>query len=67
MVGADGVLLDDCGSKNGTFLAGTRVTSAVKIANRDAIHAGSLLLMFRMCDGLMSTETNIQPARNGTR
>jgi pSer/pThr/pTyr-binding forkhead associated (FHA) protein len=41
------VTLEDLDSKNGTFLQGQRVSSAVRLTNGDEIRAGSVVLRFR--------------------
>ena len=59
---ADGVALEDFGSKNGTFRGNDRVTSPVQLADGDAIRIGSLLLTFRVRAPDGSTETQAQTA-----
>jgi DNA-binding winged helix-turn-helix (wHTH) protein len=61
VVTAEGSLLEDFGSKNGTFRGSERVTSPVPLADGDAIRIGSLLLTFRMRALGMSTETQAPP------
>jgi pSer/pThr/pTyr-binding forkhead associated (FHA) protein len=39
--------IEDCASKSGTFLHGTRVTSPAALAEGDIIGIGSLILTFR--------------------
>jgi pSer/pThr/pTyr-binding forkhead associated (FHA) protein len=53
------VTLEDLDSKNGTFLQGQRVSSAVTLTDGDEIRAGSVVLRFRMSSpkGLTSTWT----------
>ena len=51
MVAAEAVMLDDFGSKNGTFRGDERVTSPVPLADGDAIHIGSLLVTFHCARG----------------
>ncbi len=46
-VAEDGATLEDCGSKNGTFLGGDRVGEAVSLRDGDRILLGSALLVFR--------------------
>jgi len=46
IVMADGVSLEDSGSKNGTFVGGVRAVSPVRLAHGDEIHIGALLLKF---------------------
>jgi len=59
LVSAEGATLEDLESKNGTFLKGRRVSSAVSLANGDEIRTGSVVLRFRMSSpkGLTSTWT----------
>ena len=63
VVTADGTVLEDFGSKNGTFLGGHPVTSPVPLADGDEIHVGSVLVTFCMRALLLSTDTQAQPAR----
>jgi DNA-binding winged helix-turn-helix (wHTH) protein len=62
VVRPESTLLEDCGSKNGTFRRGERVTSPVPLADGDAIHIGSLLVTFHMQAFLVSTDTNAWPS-----
>jgi DNA-binding winged helix-turn-helix (wHTH) protein len=48
LISATRVTLEDLASKNGTFLKGQRVSSAVMLTNGDEIRAGSVVLRFRM-------------------
>jgi DNA-binding winged helix-turn-helix (wHTH) protein len=59
VITGDAALLEDCGSKNGTFVEGRRVTASVPVADGDAIHLGSLRVLFRQRERMMSTITNI--------
>ena len=54
--------LEDLGSKNGTFLRGQRLTSAVVLANGDEIRVGVVPLRFRAFEAADSTRT--PPARS---
>ena len=56
VVTADGVVLEDFGSKNGTFHHGARVTAPIRLADGDDIRIGSLLVSFHV-RGPESTET----------
>jgi DNA-binding winged helix-turn-helix (wHTH) protein len=47
VVGADGVSLEDCGSKNGTWRGNVKVTGPVRLADGDAIRFGSVCMIFR--------------------
>lgn len=62
VVDGSGVVLEDFGSKNGTFHRDVRVTSAVAIADGDSIRIGSQLLTFRAAAG-DSTETHVEWSR----
>jgi DNA-binding winged helix-turn-helix (wHTH) protein len=57
IVTAEGAVLEDFGSKNGTFRGGTQVTSPVVLADGDAIGIGSVQITFHTLRGSMSTET----------
>jgi hypothetical protein len=46
LVTPDGATIQDCGSKNGTFREGERVTSPVRLSDGDAIRIGALLVLF---------------------
>jgi DNA-binding winged helix-turn-helix (wHTH) protein len=58
----EGTVLEDFGSKNGTFRGGERVTSSVPLADGDSIRFGSLLVTFHERGTMGSTETEAQPA-----
>ena len=58
VVTAEGTVLEDFGSKNGTLRGSERVTSPVQLADGDAIHIGSLLVTFHVRAPLGSTETH---------
>ncbi len=60
VVTAGGTMLEDFGSKNGTFRGGERVTSPVQLVDGDAIHIGSLRVTFHV-RGPGSTETQVRP------
>jgi DNA-binding winged helix-turn-helix (wHTH) protein len=46
-VGEDGATIEDCGSKNGTFLGASRVVQPLALKDGDRILLGSALLVFR--------------------
>jgi FHA domain len=55
---ADGVaVLEDLGSKNGTFVNDQRITTAVRLSDRDQIRVGEVRLRFRILSAQPSTET----------
>lgn len=62
LVEGGGVVLEDFGSKNGTFHGNVRVTASVALADGDSIRIGSQLLTFHTGGGY-STETQVDPAR----
>lgn len=49
--------LEDLGSKNGTFLNGRKITSAVALADADEIRLGLVPTTFRVVGGATSTKT----------
>ena len=57
VVTADGTVLEDFGSKNGTFRGNERVTSPIQLVDGDAIRIGSLLVTFHVPRRTDSTET----------
>ena len=61
VVTAEGAVLEDFGSKNGTFRGGEPVSAPVQLADGDAIHIGSLLVTFHVRALLMSTDTQARP------
>ena len=61
VVTAEGTVLEDFGSKNGTFLGSERVTSPVQLADGDSIRIGALLVTFHVREPSGSTETQVQP------
>jgi hypothetical protein len=63
VVTAEETVLEDFGSKNGTFRGGERVTAPVRLADGDAIRIGSLLVTFHDRGLMVSTDTQTQPAR----
>ena len=61
LVTAEGTVLEDFGSKNGTVRGDTRVTSPVELADGDAIRIGSVLVTFHARGPLGATDTLVQP------
>ncbi len=51
-----GAVLEDLGSKNGTYLKDARLTSPARLVDGDQIRVGSVRLTFRMVDSLASTK-----------
>ncbi len=50
-------VLEDLGSKNGTYLRGQRIRSPSDLADGDEIRIGWVVMTFRVFKGLKSTET----------
>ena len=65
IVDVNGALLEDLGSKNGTFVNDRRVAGPMPIVDGDQVRIGSLLFTFRMAQGTETTET--QSSRSGAR
>jgi DNA-binding winged helix-turn-helix (wHTH) protein len=63
LVSAERTLLEDCGSKNGTFRGDDRLTEPTALADGDAILIGSLLLTFRVRPLMSSTDTLLDRAQ----
>jgi DNA-binding winged helix-turn-helix (wHTH) protein len=57
--GRDAVL-EDLGSKNGTYLRGSRVTDSLRLEDGDEIHVGSVVVRFRMMLGAGPTATQLK-------
>ena len=65
IVDVNGALLEDLGSKNGTFVNDRRVAGPMPIVDGDQVRIGSLLFTFRIAQGTETTET--QSSRSGAR
>ena len=60
---ADGqAMLEDLGSKNGTFVGKRRIDSITALADGDRIRIGSIELTFRVVRGVGSTRTSADQA-----
>jgi DNA-binding winged helix-turn-helix (wHTH) protein len=62
-VSPDGASLEDLSSKNGTFLRGKPVTTAVGLTDGDEIGVGSVVLRFRMASRSTATWSRSSPQR----
>ena len=63
LIDADRTMLEDFGSKNGTFIRERKVTSTpVSLADGDEIRIGSLLLTYHVRGASMSTDTFVAGA-----
>jgi DNA-binding winged helix-turn-helix (wHTH) protein len=60
-----GAVVEDLGSKNGTYVNDRPVTSLTPITDGDQVRIGSLLFTFRLSQASDSTET--QSSQSGTR
>jgi pSer/pThr/pTyr-binding forkhead associated (FHA) protein len=61
LVTPDRVVLEDFGSKNGTFRGADRIGAPIALADGDHIRIGSQLITFHVSPS-GSTETNVGPA-----
>jgi DNA-binding winged helix-turn-helix (wHTH) protein len=59
VVTADGAVLEDFASKNGTFRDGERITAPVQLADGNELRIGSVLLTFHHRTHSGSTETQV--------
>ena len=59
VVGADGPLLEDLGSKNGTWLRGRRIEAAERLKDRDDLRIGSVPMTFRAFPAGAPTQTEM--------
>ena len=57
---AGGAVLEDLGSKNGTWLGGSRIASSVPLSDGDEIRVGPAVLIFRTFTSGGSTETALE-------
>ncbi len=58
VVSGENATLEDLGSKNGTFLRGQSVTSAVPVENGEEFRVGSVSIILRVYRGAEPTATN---------
>ena len=63
VVTAEGVVLEDFVSKNGTFRGSERVTSPVRLADGDAIRIGSMIVTFHVRAPFGTTDTQVEATR----
>ena len=57
VIKGDEAMVEDLGSKNGTYLAGERVTSPCRLNDGDQIRLGSVVVRFRIHGSSAATET----------
>jgi DNA-binding winged helix-turn-helix (wHTH) protein len=63
-VEGDRAVLEDLGSKNGTFLGDDRIEGPTALADRDEIWIGSEVLSFRAAPTTLATETATRTRKN---
>lgn len=61
VVSSKGAVVEDLGSKNGTFVRKDRITSAVRLADLDELQVGSVRLTVRILSGDVATQTVADP------
>jgi len=57
VVSSKGAVVEDLGSKNGTFLRKDRITGAVSVADLDELQVGSVRLTVRILSGDVATQS----------
>jgi DNA-binding winged helix-turn-helix (wHTH) protein len=57
VVSGDTAIIEDLGSKNGTFVNGSRVTGPTRLVDGDEVRVGTVDLLFRSVSNEGSTET----------
>ncbi len=62
-ISGEGAILEDLGSKNGTFVREARVEAPLRIADGDEIRLGSVAMTFRVFPLSGSTDTTEQKSR----
>ncbi len=60
LISAVDAILEDLGSKNGTFLGKRRIDQPVPLSDSDAIRIGSVALTIRIFPASDSTETDVE-------
>lgn len=65
VIDASGAVVEDLGSKNGTYVNDRRIDAPTPVVDGDQIRIGSLLFTFRLTQGNETTET--QSSRSGSR
>ena len=63
VVTADAAVLEDCGSKNGTFRGIERVSAPVSLVDGDTIRLGSVVATFHVSAAFQRTETHEEVPR----
>jgi DNA-binding winged helix-turn-helix (wHTH) protein len=61
LVSGTQAMIEDLGSKNGTYLRGRKLSSPARLADGDEIRLGRVLMTFRVLPGTTSTATDVDP------
>ncbi len=64
LINESGAVLEDLGSKNGTYLRGRRLQSPAKLADGDLIVIGTASMIFRVLNKTVSTATGAAEQEN---
>ena len=65
VIGEEGAVLEDLGSKNGTYLEGRRIHEASALADKDRLRVGQAPMTLRVLDRTSSTASTVK--RRGTK
>jgi DNA-binding winged helix-turn-helix (wHTH) protein len=65
-IDADGVVIEDLGSKNGTYINDRRVSEPTPVANGDQVRIGTLLFTFKQSSDGESTATHSSLRSSGS-
>ena len=63
-VGDAGAILEDLGSKNGTFVGGRKISKPARLADRDAIKIGPASMVFRLFKKTGPTSSTVDERRS---
>jgi DNA-binding winged helix-turn-helix (wHTH) protein len=63
-VGDAGAILEDLGSKNGTFVGGRKISKPARLADRDAIKIGPASMVFRLFKKTGPTASTVDERRS---
>jgi DNA-binding winged helix-turn-helix (wHTH) protein len=63
-IGTEGATIEDLGSKNGTWIEGSRIRTAMRLADRDVVTVGPARLKLRVLRRVGSTRSTIKERRS---